>query len=112
MLSNRYRDAAFDNSLPIHKQPPLHCQELAYYPAGNPIFITGEYACLRTIRRFHGLCLFCRPPLMYTDLSCCYEREVWVLYSSSYWRPAIHLAQAIQQSGAAAISLICLGNQC
>ena len=112
MRSNRNHDVAFDNGLPIRKCSPLYCEALANYPAGNPIFITSEYDCLKIMRRLRGLCLFCHSPLAYTDLSCCYGREVWVLYSFSYQRPAIHLAQTIQQSGAAVISLICLESSC
>lgn len=94
----------------MFKRQPIYCQALDHYPAINPIFVTVEFCVLKIIQRFHGLCLFCPPPLQNLDLSCCFQREVWVLYSQSiYLSRTIELAQVMQQSGAAEITIIRLG---
>jgi hypothetical protein len=89
---------------------PKYWQGLAHYPSANPVLVTREYSCLKTIHGFKGFCLFCSDSPEVTDFSCCYLREVWVLYKHKrYVQDAVDLAQAIQQSGAIEITVIRLG---
>lgn len=92
------------------KSQPKYLQQFTSYPAANPIFITGEYSCLKVIHEFKGFCLYCENEPEQMDLSCCFQRDVWILCSSRrYWQRAVNLAHAAQQSGAAEIVIIKLG---
>lgn len=94
----------------MHFSRPKYWQGLVNYPSGNPVFVTTEYPCWQSIHRLKGFCLFCidRPEI--TDFSCCFLREVWVLYKHNrYLQDALDLAHAIQQSGAIEIAVVKLG---
>ncbi len=92
------------------KRPPAYLETLHHYPPGNPLFMAVDWDSLQWIHRLRGLCLLCnRWPGDY-DLSCCFEREVWVLHrGDNALTAALRLAQAIQQSGAAEVVVIRLG---
>lgn len=91
-------------------QSPRYWQGLVQYPPVNPILVTREYQCLNIIHRFKGFCLFCAESPEVTDFSCCFLREVWVLYRNKRYLPdALQVAQAIQRSGASEITIIRLG---
>src|SRR5262245_54250414 len=92
------------NGSKYSKRPPTYLETLHHYPVGNPLFIAVNLDSLHWIHRLRGLCLLChRWPGDY-DLSCCFDREVWVLHSSQEdLSAALRLAQAVQRSGAAEI---------
>ena len=94
----------------LKKYPPAYFESLQDYPQSNPLLIAVESHSFQVIRRSKGICLFCnRWPGSY-DLSCCFNREIWVLHSSDENLPtALRLAEAVQQSGAAEIIIIRLG---
>lgn len=85
---------------------PRYFSDLSRYPKANPIFIAVDWAILRFIRR-NGICLLCdKSPACY-DLSFCYQREIWVLYShQDYFAAAMRLAQVIQLNGAKKILVL------
>lgn len=85
----------------LSNQIPLYLDELKKYPVDNPIFIAIDTSCLKFIRHLKGVCLLCDKPPYFYDLSFCFEREVWILFSAvSLTHQAIELAQAVQLSGA------------
>lgn len=100
------------NASKYSKHPPAYLETLHHYSVGNPLFIAVDWDSLRWIQRLKGLCLLChRWPGDY-DLSCCFDREVWVLHSNPEDSSvALRLAQAIQRSGAAEIVVILLGHE-
>lgn len=86
---------------------PRYWHVLAQYPPVNPILVTREYLCLKLIHSLKGFCLFCDYSPRVTDFSCCFLREVWVLYKNKRnLQDALELAQAIQRSGANEITII------
>ncbi len=94
----------------LMKQPPLYSQEFKHYPSQNPLMMTAERQSLNILRRLNGCCLFCPQSMHHYDLAICFNREVWVLYSQPLAKLAtLQLAQAVQQSGAAEIITIRLG---
>lgn len=90
----------------MKKRMPLYYEKLSCYPSENPVFITQEYLCLKQIHHYHGFCLFLPFPLIQYDISCCFDREIWVLHSNRSLEPATSLAQAAQQNGAKKIIMI------
>lgn len=91
----------------IQKRLPSYYQALRNYPDSNPILITMEYVCSRRIQGYGGICLVCQMPIQSYDLSFCFRREVWVLYSHErHLFAALQLAQLLQQGGAAEITII------
>jgi hypothetical protein len=92
------------------KQLPLYSQEFLHYPLQNPLMITVEQQSLNILRRLKGACLYCPRSAYQYDLTICFNREVWVLYSQPFARLiTLHLAQAVQQSGALEITILRLG---
>ena len=89
------------------KYKPLFFQELAEYPLYNPILISVDWNCLNYIRKYSGVCLLCNfLPSMY-DLSFCFGREIWVLYSNPYdLDQALVLARSIQLAGAEKVDIL------
>lgn len=86
---------------------PQYVNELGAYPEHNPILITTDPQSLGFIRRLQGVCLGCLDASFHYDLSFCFLREVWVLYSSeSHFQTALSLAQAIQGIGASHILIL------
>lgn len=92
------------NKLSLAKYHPIYFNDLERYPRMNPIFIAIDWQGVNFIRRHRGNCLLCDKPSEYYDLSFCYQREVWVLYSSqTSYLPAMKLARNIQLSGASKV---------
>lgn len=101
---------AKSRSLLVQLAKPKYWQGLINYPRTNPVLVTREYSCLRTIHGFKGFCLFCNDSPEVMDFSCCFRREIWVLYKHKRGlQDALDLARAIQQSGAIEITVIRLG---
>ncbi len=96
----------------FNKRLPDGIQTFQHYPLHNPVMITAEPQSWRGIDRLKGCCLFCPYSADQYDLSLCFAREVWVLYSRSQsWAATVELAQVVQQSGAAEITIIRSGEQ-
>jgi hypothetical protein len=92
------------------KYPPSYFETLQDYPQSNPVLIAVESHSFQTIRRLKSICLLCNQWPGSYDLSCCFDREVWVLHSNEEnLSAALRLAEAVQQSGAAEIIIIRLG---
>jgi hypothetical protein len=85
---------------------PRYFNDLLRYPKANPVFIAVDWPSVNFIRR-SGICLLCEKSPTFYNLSFCYQREMWVLYSQQdYFSAAVRLAQAIQQSGAKKILVL------
>jgi len=83
---------------------PMYYHDLSAYPETNPILMTVDKRSTYFIRRLGGVCLGCYRFPSHYDLAFCFLREVWVLYSHAHFcQKVLHLAQAIQQNGAAKI---------
>jgi hypothetical protein len=94
----------------FNKRLPGGIQAFQHYPLHNPVMITVEPQSWRWICRLKGCCLLCPYSAEEYDLSLCFAREVWVLYSRPQsWAATVGLAQAVQQSGAVEITIIRLG---
>lgn len=94
------------------KRLPAYLETLHHYPAGNPLFIAVDGESVRWIHQLRGFCLLCNLWPGDYDLSCCFDREVWVLHSNGENSlAAMRLAQAVQRSGAAEIVVIRLGQE-
>lgn len=94
----------------FNKRLPSGIQVFQHYPLHNPVMITAELQSWHWLLRLKGCCLFCPYAIEQYDLSLCFAREVWVLYSRPQsWTATVALAQAVQQNGAAEIMLIRLG---
>ncbi|HVV68194.1 MAG TPA: hypothetical protein VHE99_04030 [Gammaproteobacteria bacterium] len=86
---------------------PSYYQELLHFPKVNPLSITADIHSLRFTHRLKGQCLFCKEHPSRYNLSFCYQREVWVMYSKPcQFNEAMALAQAVQASGAGKILLV------
>lgn len=84
-----------------YKQYPFYISELKNYPPDNPILIAVDKASSNYIRRLNGICLLCERSYEHYELSFCYQREVWVLYSRvDNFVDAMNFAHAIAQLGA------------
>jgi hypothetical protein len=107
----RFSNSA-NNDSKYSKRPPAYFETLHHYPFNNPLFIAVDWESLHWIHRLRGLCLLCNQWPGNYDLSCCFDREVWVLHSSREdLSAALRLAQAVQYSGATEIVVIQLGHE-
>ena len=86
-------------------------QAVEHYPASNPLLMTADDHCLQWIRKQRGLCLYCPHPAQRYDLSCCFGREIWLLYRQKAkcvctCTCTLTLAYTLQANGAAHIALL------
>jgi hypothetical protein len=89
------------------KHHPVYFNDLARYPATNPILIAPDWRGVNFIRCRKGICLLCNKSPEYYDFSFCYQREIWVIYSCQpYFFNAMQLARTIQLSGASKILIL------
>ncbi len=119
-MISRYKNKNYNFEQDQQQQPtlspnalrrPHYFNDLLRYPNVNPLCITADTHSLRFNHRLKGLCLYCNAHPDNYDLSFCYQREVWVLYSQpGQFAKAMSLAQAVQSSGAAKILLILVAN--
>lgn len=91
------------------KQKPRYFSDLAKRSEANLILIAVDLIALKTIRRLHGVCLFCDKEAYDYDLTFCFQREIWILYAhKSKAKLAWPLARAVQLSGAHRILVMLL----
>ena len=91
----------------VLKQYPLYTSELKNYPKDNPVLIAIDQASSDYIRRLNGICLLCEKSYEQYELSFCYKREVWVLYScQANHMDGINFACTIAKMGAIKIFVI------
>lgn len=91
------------------KISPRYLGELLKRGKGDPVFITRDTKCLNYIQKLRGTCLFCDKHIdaHKFNLSACYQREIWVLFSDdSYEKNSFELGRAIQLAGANRVLLI------
>lgn len=110
-LSNLYTILVPDRSQlcnqTVLKPYPLYITQLKYYPTENPILIAIDKNCSDFIRRLNGICLLCEKSNEHYELSFCYQREVWVLYScQDNLLDAMNFAYAIVKVGGIKIYVI------
>ncbi len=89
------------------KYRPTYFKELARHPNANPILIAIDWRSVNFIRNHKGICLLCDKSPCYYDLSFCYQREIWVLYScQEHFLTAMRLGRNIQLSGASKVLVL------
>jgi hypothetical protein len=89
------------------KYHPVYFNDLARHPTTNPILIASDWHGVNFIRNRKGICLLCNKSPEYYDLSFCYQREIWVLYSSqTHFPTALQLGRTIQLSGASKVLVL------
>lgn len=81
------------------------------YPKTNPLFIATDKTSFNFIRRLNGICLLANKFMNYEELSFCYQREIWVIYShTEYFSFAMELAHILQSKGANKILVFLLSS--
>jgi hypothetical protein len=86
---------------------PQYLSLLQEYPNRDPILISIDSPTQTYISRLNGMSLLCDHPAVNYELSFCFQKEIWVLYSrSGQFEKAMRLAQAIQLSGAKKIIVL------
>lgn len=92
----------------IQKRKPAYYKDFLPCKDLNLIFIAKDWNALNLIQRSKQMpCLFCEHDASLYDLDFCYEKEVWVLYSTKeVLTEAMNFAQKIQFLPAKKVDLI------
>ncbi len=93
---------------------PDYFFQIKHRPYANPIFITVDWRCLKFIMNHRGICLFCKNNYNVSayDFSFCFNRDVWVLYSTqNTYSLSMQLGQTIQLAAASKVLVIHFNNQ-
>lgn len=96
------------------KIKPDYFYQVMSRPHANPVFITADWRSLRFIKVRRGMCLYFKKSyaLSLYDFSVCYNREIWVLFSTrnnfSYSADIGHNAQL---AGATKVLVILLDSK-
>lgn len=94
------------------KYHPVYFNEMGRHPNTNPILIGIDWRSVNFIRNHKGICLLCDRSPHYYDLSFCYQRETWVLYScQQHFLTAMQLARNIQLSGASKVFILLIASK-
>jgi hypothetical protein len=94
---------------PNYLVKPKYRDDLEKYPTNNPLFIAIDWGCLNFFKQYRGICLFFKKSHRFSfyDLSFCYRREIWVIYTLIEDQAiALELGHHIQLAGASTIKII------
>lgn len=94
------------------RKPGYYTDFMRWQDTINPILLAADWSSLNMIRRFKGIALLCEGTPAQFDLSDCYQREVWVLFSNEeHFHKALELARAAQKNGATKVSTVLINIQ-
>src|SRR5262245_57292902 len=94
------------NQLPFPIKP-IYLEEVNRYPRMDPLLITIDWETANYIRRLKGPILLCKDQIKYYDLSSCFNKEVWLLYSKiSDLNHALSFSKYIQLAGATKVAIL------
>lgn len=90
------------------KRKPAYYSECLRRKDRDLFFIAKDWNALNLIRHLGGRnCLLCEDAPKLYDLSFCWSKEIWVLYSTcEMFSAAMELARTIQRMGAIKVCLI------
>src|SRR5262249_30809937 len=86
---------------------PIYLEEINRYPQIDPLLITIDWETAHYIRKLKGTILLCKDEMKLYDLSSCFNKEVWLLYSKiSDLNHALSFSKNIQLAGATKVAIL------